>query len=50
MTTPALPAFYISHGGGPWPWMEGRMRDSHRNLEAALQQLPQLVGATPRAA
>jgi len=49
MTTPALPAFYISHGGGPWPWMEGRMRDSHRNLEAALQQLPQLVGATPRA-
>ncbi len=45
MTTAALPAFYISHGGGPWPWMEGRMRDSHRNLEAALQQLPQLVGS-----
>ena len=49
MPTPTLPAFYISHGGGPWPWMEGRMRDTHRNLESALQQLPQLVGTTPKA-
>ena len=49
MTTSTLPTFYISHGGGPWPWMEGRMRDTHRNLEAALQQLPQIVGATPKA-
>ena len=49
MTTPALPAFFISHGGGPWPWMTGRMHDTHRKLEAALQQLPQLVGVRPRA-
>jgi aromatic ring-opening dioxygenase catalytic subunit (LigB family) len=49
MTTSALPTFYISHGGGPWPWVEGRMREIHRNLEAALQQLPQLVGVTPKA-
>lgn len=49
MTSPALPVFYISHGGGPWPWVEGRMRETHRKLEAALQQLPQLVGATPKA-
>ena len=49
LTTPALPAFYISHGGGPWPWMKGPMYDTHRKLEAALRQLPQLVGSTPRA-
>lgn len=49
MTTSILPTFYISHGGGPWPWVEGRMRETHRNLEAALQQLPQLVGVTPEA-
>jgi aromatic ring-opening dioxygenase catalytic subunit (LigB family) len=49
MTTSALPTFYISHGGGPWPWVEGRMRETHRNLEAALQQMPQLVGTTPKA-
>jgi aromatic ring-opening dioxygenase catalytic subunit (LigB family) len=49
MRTPALPTFYISHGGGPWPWVEGKMRETHRNLEAALQRLPQLVGTTPKA-
>jgi aromatic ring-opening dioxygenase catalytic subunit (LigB family) len=49
MTTSALPAFYISHGGGPWPWMKGPRYDAHRKLEAALQKLPQLVGVTPKA-
>jgi aromatic ring-opening dioxygenase catalytic subunit (LigB family) len=49
MTTSTIPAFYISHGGGPWPWVEGRMRETHRNLEAALQKMPQLVGTTPKA-
>ena len=49
MTTPPLPAFYISHGGGPWPWMKGPPYDAHRKLGSALQQLPQLVGATPKA-
>ena len=49
MMTPTLPTFYISHGGGPWPWVEGRMRETHRNLEAALQQMPQLIGTTPKA-
>ena len=49
MMTSTLPTFYISHGGGPWPWVEGRMRETHRNLEAALQNMPQLVGTTPKA-
>ncbi len=49
MTTSALPTFYLSHGGGPWPWMKGPRYDAHRKLEAALLQLPQLVGVTPKA-
>ena len=49
MTAPILPAFYISHGGGPWPWMAGPRHDTHRTLEAALQGLPLLVGEMPKA-
>ncbi len=44
-----LPTFYISHGGGPWPWMQGPHHDTHRKLEAALRQLPQLAGTSPKA-
>jgi aromatic ring-opening dioxygenase catalytic subunit (LigB family) len=49
MTTPVFPTLYLSHGGGPWPWMQGPRYDAHRKLEAALQQLRQLVGMTPKA-
>lgn len=49
MTTAVLPTFYISHGGGPWPWMKGARYNAHRKLEAALQQVPRLVGVTPKA-
>ncbi len=49
MTTPALPTFFISHGGGPWPWMEDQLGGRYDGLKAALQQMPQLVGAAPKA-
>ena len=49
MTTNALPTFYLSHGGGPWPWMKGPHYDAHRKLQAALQRLPQLLGVMPKA-
>ena len=49
MTTRALPTLFISHGGGPWPWMSGPMRDAHNQLAAALQEIPQLVGTSPKA-
>ncbi len=45
----ALPTFFISHGGGPWPWIGGPMRATHDKLAASLQQLPQRVGVKPRA-
>ena len=49
MPAPTLPTFYISHGGGPWPWVDGRMRETHQNLEAALKKMPQMLGMTPKA-
>lgn len=44
-----LPTFFISHGGGPWPWMMDQMDGRYDRLEAALQQMRQRVGATPKA-
>lgn len=49
MTTPKLPTFFISHGGGPWPWMKEEMGGMYAQLEAALRQMPQQIGATPKA-
>ncbi|WP_326542884.1 DODA-type extradiol aromatic ring-opening family dioxygenase [Pseudorhodoferax sp.] len=50
MTTPArLPTFFISHGGGPWPWMKEMTRGAYDGLERALGAMPALFGARPRA-
>jgi aromatic ring-opening dioxygenase catalytic subunit (LigB family) len=49
MTTPSLPTLFISHGGGPWPWMRDEMAGRYDRLAAALQQVPALVGTTPEA-
>ena len=34
------PTFFLSHGGGPWPFMDGDYRRAHAQLEASLQALP----------
>ena len=38
-----LPTFYLSHGGGPWPYMTGEPRRRHAALEASLRALPELI-------
>ncbi len=43
-----LPTYFISHGGGPWPWMADR-RATMRVLEAALADMPRQIGVTPKA-
>jgi aromatic ring-opening dioxygenase catalytic subunit (LigB family) len=43
-----LPTYFISHGGGPWPYME-EMRQMMRGLEHALQDMPRQIGVTPKA-
>ena len=48
LATP-LPSVYLSHGGGPWIYMDGPMRQAHAALEVALRALPQRLGRTPRA-
>ncbi|MEO3692216.1 DODA-type extradiol aromatic ring-opening family dioxygenase [Roseateles paludis] len=44
-----LPTFFLSHGGGPWPWMDGPMRQGYRLLEASLTGLPASLPARPKA-
>lgn len=44
-----LPTYFISHGGGPWPWLKTEMRGAYDKLEASLRELPRELGAVPRA-
>lgn len=50
MSTPVLrlPTYFISHGGGPWPWMP-EMQDAMAPLAAALQGITREIAVTPRA-
>ncbi len=45
----ALPTYFLSHGGGPWPWITGPMRDAMAQLEESLQALPADIGVPPKA-
>lgn len=43
-----MPVFYLSHGGGPWPWMEqGLVR--YADLQRCLEQIPSQLPAKPAA-
>lgn len=48
MTPAKLPTYFVSHGGGPWPYLEDA-RHTMRALEASLQDMPRQIGATPEA-
>ena len=43
-----LPTYFISHGGGPWPWMD-EMRVPMQVLTRSLQEIAQHVGEAPKA-
>ena len=43
-----LPTYFISHGGGPWPWMDD-WRGGFGPLEASLRDMPRQIGTTPKA-
>lgn len=43
------PTFFLSHGGGPWPFMDGDYRRAHAKLEASLQALPATLPEKPKA-
>jgi aromatic ring-opening dioxygenase catalytic subunit (LigB family) len=44
-----LPTYFLSHGGGPWPWLEGGFRRQFDKLEASLAAIPRELGEKPRA-
>jgi aromatic ring-opening dioxygenase catalytic subunit (LigB family) len=44
-----LPVYFISHGGGPWSYMDDPSRAAYGKLEAALAAMPRHIGVTPAA-
>ena len=43
-----LPTYFISHGGGPWPWIEG-MAAELNPLAVSLARMPDEIGQRPKA-
>jgi aromatic ring-opening dioxygenase catalytic subunit (LigB family) len=43
-----LPVYFVSHGGGPWPWVDG-MRQQFAKTEAEFRRMPERFPAKPRA-
>lgn len=44
-----MPTFYLSHGGGPWPYMDGPMRVHFRLMEESLRDIPSQLAERPKA-
>ena len=49
MTGPQLPTYFVSHGGGPWPFMKEQTGGSYDLLEASLIDIPRQIGVRPKA-
>ena len=44
-----LPTYFISHGGGPWPYLDGPFRSMFDQLEQSLFDIRRELGDAPRA-
>ena len=44
-----LPTYFISHGGGPWPWIKDLLPGDWTLLESSLRAIPSQLGTTPTA-
>lgn len=44
-----LPTYFISHGGGPWPYMKDQMPGVWDKLESSLKELPGQLPEGPKA-
>ena len=44
-----FPTFYLSHGGGPWPYMNEEARKPYARLAESLRQLPDQLPRKPEA-
>ena len=43
-----FPVFFLSHGGGPWPFMDER-REQYAKTAKEFSRIPQLLPSTPKA-
>ena len=48
MASPRFPVLFISHGGGPWPFVDG-IRQMYQHTEQELRSLPRRLPARPKA-
>ncbi len=44
-----LPTYFISHGGGPWPYMTGEFRTNLAQLEQSLVDMRAELDGAPQA-
>ncbi|HEY8608363.1 MAG TPA: class III extradiol ring-cleavage dioxygenase [Noviherbaspirillum sp.] len=44
-----LPTYFVSHGGGPWPWMKEQSGGMFDKLEASLQEMARTLPEKPKA-
>lgn len=44
-----LPTYFLSHGGGPWPWLDGQFRRAFDRLEESLKGVIEDAGRVPAA-
>lgn len=49
MSGKILPTYFLSHGGGPWPFMKQEFGSTFDVLEASLKRIPAELGAKPKA-
>lgn len=45
----SLPVYFLSHGGGPWPWMLDQFGGRYDALKASLEAIPAELPEKPRA-
>jgi aromatic ring-opening dioxygenase catalytic subunit (LigB family) len=45
----SLPTYFLSHGGGPWPWMKKEQGDTFLKLEQSLIKIPDSLPEVPKA-
>jgi aromatic ring-opening dioxygenase catalytic subunit (LigB family) len=48
MSSP-LPTYFVSHGGGPWPYMKEQYGSTYDQLEASLVDIKRQIGVRPKA-
>ena len=49
MSLSRLPTYFLSHGGGPWPYMKQEFGSTFDNLEASIVDIRRQIGERPRA-